>query len=621
MPHILENQLFKLVAWAIPATILIIFPSFSDPINLPKLLVLIAITTTTIVMYFALRSYSAKKAYTGQLKLVVGTYALLALTMLISGFTGNDNLIRALFGADGRNNGLIYYTCVFVIVAVVLVSPVGKPEINYLERTLTWTSLVLTTYCFMQFLNWDPVDWANPYNRVIGTLGNPNFAASALACFAIFWLYRFFRSKEKKLGKRVLFLIPTFFMAYLSWATGSIQGLIVIALGSILIFYMHVRERSNSKFLPYGFFVVASLTLFFLFASFLGFGPLGDVMEQYTLKLRGWYAYFGLLGMLKNPWTGIGVDSYIDAFRMYKTESFVAAYGSALSSNNAHSVPIQIGASFGIIVFVLYCFIQCMIFYKALKIINSRDVNQFYFKGIALIWLLLFAQSLLSIELIGLGVINWILGALILSSTFDEELSSSNVSKKSKFKIKTTVQFPPLWTGVLTFSAFLLGSVPTIVIAQNDLAYKKVAFGRVIDDTSRQMIQREYGKLNALTFAYPERISLLLSNLQELGLQSEIEMRLMSLFKMEKNNALAADLLATYYGNTGQIKSEVEVRVALRELDPWNEKLELALAISYSRLENYEELRKSVQRLGLISPESPEYTRGLELLRESHQVP
>jgi hypothetical protein len=41
------------------------------------------------------------------------------------------------------------------------------------------------TYGVLQHLGKDPIKWNNPYNAVIGTLGNPDFAAAVMAILAV----------------------------------------------------------------------------------------------------------------------------------------------------------------------------------------------------------------------------------------------------------------------------------------------------------------------------------------------------------------------------------------------------------------------------------------------------
>ena len=79
-------------------------------------------------------------------------------------------------------------------------------------------------------------------------------------------------------------------------------------------------------------------------------------------------------------------------------------------------------------------------------------------------------------------------------------------------------------------------------------------------------------------------------------------------------DAYAGDLLATYYLNTGQIDEEIEIREKLRNQDPWNYLLELALARAYERAGRSSDLEKSVAIIERLAPASSEYEQAKALL-------
>lgn len=613
------NPVFKYVTYSIPATILIIAPGLTDPINIPKLLALLPFATTALILFIALKKYSDVNELTGIGKTIFGIYSVLALSMTISGFLGSENYIRVIFGTTGRNNGLLYYLAAIILALLLLRLVIKEREVDYLEKVLIWTSLPFAIYCGIQFLDLDPVDWANPYSRVIGTLGNPNFSASALASFAVFWLYLFLRAKAQNFNQRVLFLIPALAMLFLSWATDSLQGLIVFALGASLVIYIAIREKYSSALIPYLFFIGGGFALLLLFASFLGSGPLGGALEQYTLKLRGWYASFGILAMLDSPLTGVGVDNYISAFRSFKSEEFVAQYGSALSTNNAHSTPAQVGATFGLVVFLIYTIIHIWILYKALKVISSRDIKDFYLKGICLVWILIFAQSLLSIEIIGLGIMNWALGAVILSASTKVVKLKDGIEKGIVKKQKTKTL--PAWTGSVTIASLLVGAIPSIQVSREDRAFQKVSFIQIADEKSKDVFSQEFAKLSNLTLFYPNNVDRIASNLFQADMSLELQRVVENLYRVESKDAYTADLIATYYKNTNQFSKEIEIREKLRSLDPWNLKLELALAQAYSTMSNMSKLEESVNRIKSLAPESPEYQEALLLLKPTTDSP
>jgi tetratricopeptide (TPR) repeat protein len=603
---------FRYALLALPATVLLIIPSFDDPINIPKVMALVIFAFTSAVLYLALRKSVHKKIETRESRIYLVLYLLLAISMLISGFLGSQNYIRILFGTSGRNNGLIYYLSALVIVLVILRLIIGVREIEYVYRILIWTSLPFAIYSAMQYLDLDPVAWNNPYSKVIGTLGNPNFSASALAIFSVFWLYLFSRSSSKNLALKLSMLVASLVMAFLSWSTESLQGLVVIGLGFALVGYIQIRQRSSNKAIPIIFFGATALGLVISFASFLGFGPLGNLLEQYTLKLRGWYALIGLRAMIDSPWTGVGVDSYVHAFRSSRGDEFVSQYGPTLANNNAHSTPAQVGATFGVVVFLLYCLIHLLVLYRALQIINSKSEYQSHLKGIAIIWILVFSQSLLSIEIIGLGVMNWVLGALILSSQSTNLNQETIVKEKSGKKVKA--ENYPAWVGSLTIAALLLGSIPLILISREDRAFVVVSRIQVSDQASKEFVRENFSKLSDFTLLSAEKVDKLVGSLYRSDMFADVEKIVTRLFEVSPDDAFAGDLLATYYINTGQIDEEIEIRERLRNQDPWNYFLELALARAYERAGRTSDLEKSVAIIKRLAPESSEYEQAKALL-------
>jgi hypothetical protein len=401
-------------------------------------------------------------------------------------------------------------------------------------------------------------------------------------------------------------------MAFLSWSTESLQGLVVIGLGFALVGYIQVRQRNSNKAIPIIFFGATALGLVISFASFLGFGPLGNLLEQYTLKLRGWYALIGLRAMIDSPWTGVGVDSYVHAFRSSRGDEFVSQYGPTLANNNAHSTPAQIGATFGVMVFLLYCLIHLLVLYRALQIINSRSENQNHLKGIAIIWILVFSQSLLSIEIIGLGVMNWILGALILSSQSAYRLQGLGVKEKLEKKEKTKSY--PAWIGAFTIAALLVGSIPLLLVSREDNAYQIVSRILVTDEVSKDEVRRNFSNLSQYTLYSADKVDRIIQNLYQADMSVEVENIVTKLYEVSPNDAYAGDLFAIHSRNKGQIEEEIEIREKLRIQDPWNYFLELALARAYERAGRTSDLEKSVAIIKRLAPESSEYEQAKALL-------
>jgi hypothetical protein len=614
------SPIFKFAILSIPATILLVFPTFADPINLPKLLALLLLAFISLLLLIALRRYTQwRQDGSLEAKAIIALYSLIAIGMVVSGFSSNGNYIRTIFGTSGRNNGLIYFLSVITLAIILLRLVVGKLEIDYIYKILSITSILFSIYCALQYFYLDPIKWSNPYNRVIGTLGNPNFSSSALATFAVFWLYLSTQRYSQVKSRKIIALLLASSMALLSWSTQSLQGLVVLALGTVLVLYIWLREKSTSKVIPYLFFIGGGLSLSFAFISFAGLGPLGSTLEQYTLKLRGFYAYFGIRGMLESPWNGVGVDNYISAFRAFRTPEFVAKYGVALTTNNAHSTPAQVGAAFGLLVFLLYSALHLWILYKALKVINSRDTSLNYLKGISILWILVFGQSLLSIEIIGLGVLNWILGAILLSSLMHSKSSTHSQGDSNKRgNVKKNL---PAWVGSLTIAGFAIGSIPVVLISLEDKAYRNVITMRVDGQASKDWVRENYSKLTKFTLLDSDKALNLVNNVYESGMNAELEILLKNLQSRDPGDVYSNDLLASYYLNTNQLDKELEIREELRQLDPINYQLELVLARAYARGGDIANLEDSLKRIRVLAPDSQEFKDAQELLTQSKATP
>jgi hypothetical protein len=605
------NPVFKYSVLTIPATLLVIAPNFADPINLPKLLALITLSFTALTLFISLIKIEELKERNKKIRLVAFVYLTLLITMTASGVLGNGNYIRNLFGTTGRNNGLLYYVSALTIVILLLSTRIRSFEMNYLHKVLKFTSVIFGAYSVIQLFGLDPISWSNPYNPIIATLGNPNFSSSALASFAIYWLYFFAHSSGNSINLKFINLASASVFAFLSWRTNSLQGLVVLGLGIMLILFVALRERIEGRWIAILFFIGGGLILLFSFASFLGFGPLGEAFEQYTLKLRGWYAWFGLKAMFDSPVFGIGVDNYIYAFRKYRTEDFVSQYGFSVASNNAHSTPAQIGATFGIVVFLLYCLIHFLILFHALKILNSRDEKLRTYKGIAILWILILSQSLLSIEIIGLGIVNWILGAIILSSSIsnsgDDSEEYKKVSKSHQFKAL------PAWTGSIVIASLIVGSIPTILISREEQAFSIVTRTAIIDEDTKVLVKENFQKLTSVTLLAPDKVDQVLGNLSQAGMSVEIQSTVKNLYKVDTDDAFANDLIAAYYKNVGMTKREIEIRESLRRLDPLNYWLEIALARAYAQVGDSEKLNMSINLIERLAPGSQEYNEALSL--------
>jgi hypothetical protein len=428
----------------------------------------------------------------------------------------------------------------------------------------------------------------------------------------------FISNFNKNLDFKIFSIIMGISLSFLSWSTESLQGVVVLLVGVALLAFIAIRERFSSSAIPYLFFIGGGISLLFAFLSFLGIGPLGAQLEQYTLKLRGYYAYFAILGMLDSPWSGVGVDNYQAAFKKFRSQEFIQQYGLGLNVNNAHSTPAHIGVTFGVIVFSLYCILHVWIFLTALKVIISKNHSLYHLKGVALVWILVFFQSILSIEIIGLGVMNWLFGAILLNSSLTIKSKPHSISKtlerKKQYKIL------PIWVGSLTIASFAICVIPIAGVSIEDRALLNIATIQLDDSKSKQLIRENFNKLSNRVLYESTNLSVISNNLYNSGLEKELELILLKLHKLHPRDVFPVDLLTIYYFKSNQIEKEIEFYLKYRELDPLNYQIEFSLANAYAVNGDIKSLEESVRRIEALAPASQEFTNAQTLLAQLKSI-
>jgi hypothetical protein len=107
---------------------------------------------------------------------------LFLLTLLFSAMFTDIQYV-AFIGDTQRRNGFLNYFGLTIIFLYLVRSVNFKFSISIIKTAIV-TGLLLSAYGFMQIMGNDFVKWNNPYNAVISTVGNPNFAAAIMAIMA-----------------------------------------------------------------------------------------------------------------------------------------------------------------------------------------------------------------------------------------------------------------------------------------------------------------------------------------------------------------------------------------------------------------------------------------------------
>ena len=561
----------------------------TDPFNSPKQWLLI-LTTAWLSGYilfinFSNRRFSIKK---------LDTLTILIILFQIVGFIIfilSDQKFVSFFGESQRKTGFITYFClsVYMLFSAKHLTSSEKPQIH---KIAFMTSVVFSSYAVIQYTGNDFVKWSNPYNVIISTLGNPNFAAAFMAVMLSLNFSAIFL-KSMKLYLKFFYLTITCILIILIYLSDAKQGLLaaVVGIGFILI----IQTMTLSKKLGVGLLILTMGVAVISILGMLQIGPLQSLLYKDSVTLRGYYWRAGINMFLTNPLTGVGLDRYGANFNQYKDSQFVVERGFELMSSNAHNIFIQIFATGGIFLGITYLSILLYVSYIGLSGIKRlKGDRRVLLTGVYAAWLAYLAQGVVSIENIGMAVWGWVLGGAIVGmSKFKTDNQATNSGSKKAaqpilsmlFLIIAIVFVFNLSTGESnTMKAQLLYN-PNSTTSSPELykAAKNIVQGKLTDPLY---------KLNAATL-------LNISGNSNEGIEVIKE-----LIVNDPRNTQALSTLANYYEFTNNTPQVIYYRKEIAKYDPYNCKNYLKLGILYKSLNDFDNMNQMLKKILFIAPNS-----------------
>ena len=425
-----------------------IFIGFLDPINWPKQIALL-----TIIPFIALAGYRAYKESANvsianyQVRLLLLSIIFTITAIILAKFFENLSWTRILWGLWGRNNGLLTITSLFIVALSFSLMNHARTFGSKFLHSLELASIIFCSYGLVQWLGSDPVNWSQS-NQVFSFFGNTNFASAIFALSASCFLLLSVLEKSN-LVLRLIRL--TFFVISMGLivATKSIQGLGAILIVGLLTLFIWLDIVGLFKKLI--FLTCAGFLGIFVFLGTLGFGPLGNAIGQYTVQLRYQYWLTGIRIGETSPIWGVGVDSYGDHFRIYRSQALAERTSIDLVTNNAHNVFVQAFATLGIlglIAVLIPVLIGVFISFKTLLTDTSSNID----KGIASVFLALWSMSIFSIDNISIAVWNYAFLGLVLAlrtREIKDSLDSPIRVKRSQPDVDVKRYIALLFSGVL----------------------------------------------------------------------------------------------------------------------------------------------------------------------------
>lgn len=435
----LETRYEKVGSWNIAigafAVTVIVWAYFTnDPVNTPKLTVLGGTAFISLGLLLTQLKLKPNRFLDIRILCVSIFFIFWAFASIVLSST---KFIDGFFGTWGRNTGFLAYFCF----ALLLLSTSTIRNILSIKRVLTslyFAGVANAAYFLLSLIGVQLIPWNNPYNRILGTFGNPNFIGAFMGFFAVLLISRLLSSEFNVKSKMIdlVLLCVSVYEIKLSLAS---QGVVILFGGSALLGFLYIRNH-NYKILLWFYTSVVSLIAGFALAGALNNGPLASFIYKPSLTFRGQYWQSAWNAGIDHPMFGIGLDSLGFWYGRYRTPGSIVYPGPETTTNAAHNVYLDVLASGGFPLFMAYIAMTLLVLVKALRILWQPSSTGWIPTGLVTVWFCFQAQSLISINQIGIAIWGWILGGLILGYPISgSTIDSSNVQILDKGKRKNKV--------------------------------------------------------------------------------------------------------------------------------------------------------------------------------------
>ena len=405
----IKNRLGQIVACGAGSTTLLVTPFFSyDPINVPRFVALFVFGLMGFFLLLIARTHWFSSKY----RKVVGASTLFIIWGLIATFASGINLNEGLFGVTGRQTGLLAY---FALIALMISGVVASSEglSRKLALTLLGTGILSGLYGVLQSFGGDPFDWINPYSPVFGFFGNPNFQASFMGIAAVAAIAMSLESSAK-LQNRIGLLVFVALALFNIYESNSQQGYLVLIAGVVVVGYLFVRGDEKLKKLTPLYAVAAVIGFVAVVLDILQKSPWSSILYKESVTFRGDFWRAGWKMTVDHPIFGVGLNGYRDHYRASRDLVTALRPGSDAMNDSAHNVFLDISSGGGFPLLIIYVFLIGLTVFSAIKVIRRSTGFNVAFAAVLGAWVAYLAQSLISINQLGLAVWGWVLMGVII---------------------------------------------------------------------------------------------------------------------------------------------------------------------------------------------------------------
>lgn len=592
-------KLTRVILFSGASITLIISPLAINAFNQIKLIALVLVTALVIYKF----GIEFKESRIKTQRSVVTVAALLFIGVVSNLMFGANNSIKTgIEGTFGRNNGALTYLCLLIFLVVASAMTERYFVLQYLKM-LNVLGSALSIYGLLQILGFDLVDYGDTKvsNPLFLTFGNTNFTSAFIGMSLMATISLGFIGKEqnhKKKTRNPFLLMSVALQGFVLYKAEATQGFIALGVGLAVFFFLLPLQSAKGivfEFAMRGRKYTGMLLLGISFLGVFGIGPLSVMFASGARSLQDRYYHWiaGLSMFRDNPVFGVGLDSYGDWFKAYRTRDSIEFLETTRGfSNDAHNVYVQVAATGGLFFLIPFVLITFLVLFKVIRHLFSKEFS-IEFLGVFSIWLVFQAQMIVSINQVGIAIWGWIAGGILINASFWDrksdnvlsklqeriDINDKLISKKGRNYVNGISQFVTL--SLLLYNFLLL--IPDHV-REIQMKYVLIEYDETLQNSSSNRALVESVAKNLLGFAKQssEPVLRFLSIEQLLlGGFTKEALEIATLTSKEFPREIDAwDAVAFIYENTGRPDLAIEARRKQFELDPLNPALRERLTTS-----------------------------------------
>ena len=547
--------------------------TLADPFNSPKLWILLIFAAWLAGYIFAFRKIIFVVKPVNRLSYLVFVFLVfLLISTLVSDFS-----YVAIFGETQRRNGFLQYLSLSIILVAtsIFVRTFNVKKFFILSYFIATISVI---YSLMQTTGNDFVNWDNPYNSIISTLGNPNFAAAVMAIMGVMMFSSIFISTFQY-TQRIVAVVISILLLFVIYKSNARQGLLsyFLGVGIFLTIWLWTKNKKLGILAAVAGLAISIVSIL----GMLQFGPLEKYLYKPSVSIRGYYWRAGIEMLRSHPFFGVGIDSYGLYFKEYREVGYPLAYGFEITSSNAHNTFIQFFATGGFFLGLAYLLLNGYILKQAIYgIRNLTGNNRLYLVAVFSAWIAFHAQSLVSIDNIGISIWGWILGGSIVGLSVSATATENEKEVFSQQK-KNAINLSRVMTS--SFSSLLVVILVVMLYRGETNSYKSSLNVNLQDLTSRNYFKDLQLKAINTPLNDPTYSLFAASRLIQSGYVDEGLAEAKRIYLQNSRNLDALLLFALTYEQLNNLPEATSYREKIAELDPWNAKNYLAIGKYYKQ--------------------------------------